>query len=202
VPDVPPFTPADPTLGRPFDRVQPGPYGDPSLSRQGPLATPHPMFRDPARQVIMPSLPPPPRVGAGLLPETSPPPRGARRFSREERDAVAPGGVVTLTQRKQDAPPPAVATLRDVARALSACWRPPQGAGAAEATVRVAFARDGTIVGAPRVTYVSVREPDLRASVRASALAAARACAPLRFTPAAASAIAGRIFAIRLIASP
>lgn len=194
VPDVPPFTPADPTLGRPYDRIQPGPYGDPSLSRQGPFAQPHPMFRDPARDVIAPTLAPPPRVGAGLLPVAPAPPR-AQPLN------LAPGPVLTRTWRG-DAAASVVATSRDVARALSACWNPPRSAGPIEATLRIAFARNGAPVGVPRVTYARVREPELRAAVRASAIAAARACAPLRFTPAAASAMAGRIFAIRLIALP
>jgi hypothetical protein len=109
---------------------------------------------------------------------------------------------VTLTRRKEAGPPGEVSTLRDVARALSRCWRPPASAGPVEITLRLSFARDGRVVGSPRVTYVKVREPALDAEVRASALYAARACSPLRFTPGAGSAMAGRIFAIRLIAFP
>lgn len=198
VPDVPPFTPANPSLGRPFDQYPSGPYGDPSLSRQGPLATPHPMFRDPARDVFTDRPAPPPVVGGGQLPLTS---KGARRGGRED-DVIPYGPTIALTQRLERGDPGEVRTLRDVARALSRCWRPPTGLGAVEATVRVAFARDGALVGTPRVTYVKVKDAARRDDVRASALAAARVCAPLRFTPRAASAMAGRIFAIRLIAFP
>ena len=194
VPDAPPFVRADPNLGRPFDQYPSGPYGDPSLSRQGPMATPHPMFRDPAKDVFTDRPAAPPTVGQGLLPLTS----------RRTPGAGAPlgGPPVALTQRKEAGAPGVVASLRDVGRALSRCWRPPAAAGAVEATLRLAFARDGRLVGAPRVTYVKVEDTALREAVRVSALAAARACAPLRFTPAAASAMAGRIFAIRLIAFP
>lgn len=195
VPDAPPFVRADPNLGRPFDQFPSGPYGDPSLSRQGPLATPHPMFRDPARDVFTDRPAAPPAVGQGLAPLTS------RRPPRFE-SAPAAGPALALTQRKETGAPGLVATARDVGRALSRCWRPPVGVGPVEATLRVAFARDGRLVGAPRVTYVRVEDEAAREDVRASALAAARACAPLRFTPAAASAMAGRIFAIRLIAFP
>ena len=195
VPDAPPFVRADPNMGRPVDQYPTGPYGDPSLSRQGSMATPHPMFRDPAREVLTDRPASPPAVGQGLLPLTS------RRAPRLDPPSAAPS--VALARRKEDGAPGEVATPRDVARALSRCWRPPAGAGAAEVTLRVAFARDGRLVGQPRVTYVKVKDAALwRDAMRASALEAARACSPLRFTPGAASAMAGRIFAIRLIALP
>lgn len=194
VPDAPPFVRADPNMGRPVDQYPTSPYGDPSLSRQGPLATPHPMFRDPAKDVLTDRPAPPPAVGQGVLPLAS--------GRAAPRAAPALGPSVALTQRKEDGTPGAVDTMRDVARALSRCWRPPVAAGPSEVTVRVAFARDGRLVGAPRVTYVKVKDAAWRDAVRASALEAARVCAPLRFTPAAASAMAGRIFAIRLIAFP
>jgi hypothetical protein len=199
-PDAPPFLRADPNMGRPFDQFPSGPYSDPSLSRQGPLATPHPMFRDPARDVIANPQPPPPAVGQGLLPLAS------RPAPRSGLGAGVLGQSEPLTRRQSAAErggaPVVIATLPDVARALGRCWRPPASAAPIEATVRLAFTRDGHVFGAPRVTYIKVREPELREAVRATILAAAGACAPLRFTPAAASAIAGRIFAIRLIAFP
>lgn len=194
-PDVPPFVPANPDFGRPVDQYPTGPYGDPSLSRQGPLATPNPMFRDPARDVFTDRPAPPPAVGRGQSPLTS-------RVAPRGGGGVPSGPAIVLTQRQEHGEPGVVATLRDVGRALSRCWRPPAAAGAVEATLRLAFARDGALVGAPRVTYVKVKDAALREEVRASALAAARRCSPLRFTPRAASAMAGRIFAIRLIAFP
>lgn len=200
VPDTPPFVRADPNMGRPFDQFPSGPYTDPSLSRQGPLAVPHPMFRDPSRDVITNPQPPPPAVGQGL------PPLVSRPAPRSGLGAGVLGESAPLTRRQSAAErggaPVVVATLPDVARALGRCWRPPASASSIEATVRLAFTRDGHVFGAPRVTYIKVREPALREAVRATALAAARDCAPLRFTPAAASAMAGRIFAIRLIALP
>lgn len=193
VPDAPPFLRADPQLGRPVDQLPSGPYGDPGLSRQGPLATPHPMFRDPAREVLTDRRAPPPSVGAGQLPLLSPPAPHA------QTPAAPPAA---LAQRKEEGAPGVVAAPRDVARALSRCWRPPPDAGLVEATIRVAYARDGRLVGEPVVSYVKVADAALRGAVRASALAAARACSPLRFTRRAASAMAGRIFAIRLLAVP
>lgn len=194
LPDATPVLRADPNMGRPVDQYPSGPYGDPSLSRQGPLATPHPMFRDPAKDVLTNRPASSSPAGQGLLPLTS------RRGPRLDAPFASP--TVALTQRKEDDAPGTVATPRDVARALSRCWRPPAEAGAVEATLRLAFARDGRLVGQPRVTYVKAKDAAWRDDVRASALAAARACSPLRFTPGAASAMAGRIFAIRLIAFP
>ena len=69
-------------------------------------------------------------------------------------------------------------------------------------TLRVSFKRDGTVIGEPTTPYVSAKDAKTRATMRAAALAAVRDCAPLRFTPGAGSAMAGRFFLFRMIALP
>lgn len=89
---------------------------------------------------------------------------------------------------------------RDVPGELRKCWTPPPAAKKREITIRIAFNRDGSVLGTPRVTYVSRELPEARkAELRRSLQEAVAACTPLRFTQGLASAIAGRPFAIRFI---
>ena len=68
-----------------------------------------------------------------------------------------------------------------------------------EITLRIAFQRDGNVLGAPRVTYVKAAGAGGPAALRAAMARGLRACTPLPFTPSLGSAIAGRIFNIRFI---
>jgi hypothetical protein len=92
---------------------------------------------------------------------------------------------------------------REIARRIGECWTPanPPPGQTYEVTLRVSFNAAGGVIGAPRIAYVKAgpRRQD-QDDLRASILDAIQACAPLRFTPALASAIAGRLFAIRFIA--
>lgn len=110
-----------------------------------------------------------------------------------------PGFTMTRTL---DRPPPApdgpIARAVDVPQAIAACWSPPGGASA-QITVRAAFARDGRVLGSPRITYVAAENADAKEALRRSLLEALARCAPLRFTPPLGKAIAGRPFAIRFI---
>ena len=87
---------------------------------------------------------------------------------------------------------------RQLAEQIAACWQPP--AASSEVTVRVAFNRQGAVIGRPRVTYVKPGQGTDRASGVGSMEQAFSRCAPLRLSADLGSAIAGRPFAIRFIA--
>ena len=88
--------------------------------------------------------------------------------------------------------------IRDVFPAVRACWDP-DGAGAAQITVRLGFRRDGTIMGAPRVTYAKAPSLQSQQAFAERVLAALHGCAPLPFSPAFGGAVAGRPFTFRFI---
>lgn len=94
-------------------------------------------------------------------------------------------------------------TLQSLYPVLAACWKIPQGLtglGRAEITTRFALRRDGSVIGAPRVTYAA-QDLDTRADriLTDATLAAIRRCTPARITPALGAAIAGRPIALRFI---
>ena len=94
--------------------------------------------------------------------------------------------------------------IRDVFRAIQACWQPPAGSGYSgqEITLRIAFRRNGEVLGQPRITYYKAgtqaeqREPFTR-SVRQ----AFERCTPLPFTDRLGGAVAGRPFIFRFVDS-
>lgn len=117
---------------------------------------------------------------------------------------LMPGAGFTMTVPVQMETPggqgDAINLPREVPAQLRKCWSPPPAAQRQEITIRIAFNRDGSAIGAPRITYVSRDLPEARkVELRRSLLDAVAACLPLRFTPGLASAIAGRPFAIRYI---
>ena len=89
--------------------------------------------------------------------------------------------------------------LRDVGPWLSQCWRAAPAPGDREITLRVAFSRDGKMIGMPKVTYLKAATPQEGDALRADLMAALQRCAPLPFTASMGSAIAGKIFNIRFI---
>jgi len=114
-----------------------------------------------------------------------------------------PEGIQGVVRPDSNAVPPRrINTLREVFRALQACWRPPGGSGYSgqEITLRLSFKRSGEVLGRPRITYYKAgtqgeqREPFTR-SVRE----AFERCTPLPFTESFGAAIAGRIFAFRFV---
>ena len=125
----------------------------------------------------------------------------------EDLPQFASGFVMTVTKRGSgfdEAGRDAVARPRDIAERLAACWRPPapQSREPREITLRLQFSASGTVIGAPRITYVKAgpqkeARPDLVASIRA----ALADCSPLRFTGSLGTAIAGYPFAIRFVAA-
>ncbi len=106
-------------------------------------------------------------------------------------------GTVRASDREGRGP---VGRIRDLFPALRACWTPPAGAAGRETTIRVAFRRDGRVLGPPRITYAGPGAPGREGErLRASIHAALDACSPLAFTPSFGQAIAGRPVAIRFV---
>ncbi len=97
----------------------------------------------------------------------------------------------------------AINRYTEVAEAIGRCWDPSAAVGNRHwgaITVRVSFKRDGSVYGVPRITYVDpLADKSAAADLRASLLQALARCAPLPFTPALGSAIAGEVFTIRFI---
>ena len=88
----------------------------------------------------------------------------------------------------------------DIARAVLACWRPPVEGG--EITVSLALRRDGSLIGAPRITYVTGGSYSKAAGEMAQTISAAiYACTPVALSAPLAAAIAGQVLRIRFAAS-
>ena len=126
------------------------------------------------------------------LPEFDVPLGGDLRLTVEDRTdaaASAPGGEVN--------------TIRDMFSALRGCWAPPERNKARQAmtiSVRLAFKRNGEILGRPHFTYVSPDTPEeTRDIYREAVRMALQRCAPLPFTAGLGAAIAGRPISIRFI---
>jgi len=101
--------------------------------------------------------------------------------------------------------PATVTTLRDVVRAIQACWQPTglEYSGQ-EITILVSFKRNGEVLGRPRITHYGAGEPNAAnrdAFVQAVRDAFAR-CSPLPFSPTLGAAVAGRPFTFRFIDAP
>jgi len=94
--------------------------------------------------------------------------------------------------------------IRDVFRAVQACWRPPSGSGYSgqELTIRLSFKRSGEVLGKPRITYYKEGTmPEQREPFTRSVQEALVRCTPLPFTDALGGAIAGRPFVFRFVDS-
>ena len=93
--------------------------------------------------------------------------------------------------------------LRDIYPAIGACWTPPPGLtklDRIEITARFNLRRDGSVIGAPRVTYATMgAETRARQFLTEATFEAIRRCTPLRLTKGFGAAIAGRPIAIRFI---
>jgi hypothetical protein len=95
---------------------------------------------------------------------------------------------------------PAVLTrFIEVGQALGRCFAPPTGFPWGSVTLRVAFKRDGSVFGVPRVPYSDAPTPDQKTELAGSLLAGLKRCTPLPISPALGAAVAGEIFAIRFI---
>jgi hypothetical protein len=94
-------------------------------------------------------------------------------------------------------------TLREVFPALTRCWRAPAGSEGSTLTVGITLRRDGTLLGAPTITYSKLTgAADAQKRFVASALAALAACTPVAITDSLGGAIAGRRIFIRFDSRP
>ncbi|RYC31808.1 hypothetical protein D3273_11815 [Lichenibacterium minor] len=97
------------------------------------------------------------------------------------------------------AAPPTLNRFVEVGQALGRCFAPPAGLGWGSITLRVAFKRDGSVFGLPRVPYSDAATPDQKSALAHSLLAGLKSCTPLPLSPSLGAAVAGEIFAIRFI---
>ena len=147
----------------------------------------------------------PPLLGPGSPDDNMPPPIGEPSPLMEDQlgdDVALPHGFSLTVPFGRGGAPPVPATLnrfREVGPALAACWTPPAAAPWSAVTVRLAFRRDGTIYGVPRVPFVGAATPEIKSELAQSLLAALKTCKPLPFSPSLGAAVAGEIFAIRLV---
>ena len=66
-------------------------------------------------------------------------------------------------------------------------------------TLRLAFTRDGAILGEPRFTFTTPAPPDVRAAYQRAAVDMLNRCTPLPITKELGGAIAGRPFVIPIV---
>ena len=96
-----------------------------------------------------------------------------------------------------------VDTIRATFPAVGSCWTPPAGLTkleTVEITVRFSLRRDGSVIGAPRVTFATAgAETRARQRLAAAAIEAIHRCTPLKLTKGFGDAVAGRPIAIRFI---
>lgn len=146
-----------------------------------------------------PAVPPPPPSRSRPVP--TPYPGGT--LGGERRD-FPQGFTMTIERPAKAREGPGddrkVKAPRDVGQQIARCWTPPEARTASEVTIRVSFTRNGSVMSAPRVTYVSPGLGADREAVRASILAALERCAPFEFTDGLGSAISGRPFTLRFVA--
>ncbi|HEX2136716.1 MAG TPA: hypothetical protein VHG30_12580 [Microvirga sp.] len=124
-----------------------------------------------------------------------------RRF---EFPPPLPEGLNGVVRPGQGGRPDAIDRIRDVFRALQACWQPPRGSGYSgqELTIRLSFKRSGEVLGQPRITYYkSGGREDEREAFTRSVRSAFERCTPLPFTARFGAAVAGRPFTFRFIDS-
>jgi hypothetical protein len=96
---------------------------------------------------------------------------------------------------------PQLDNIKDVGDALNRCWIPPspeKSRPGTQITVMITFSRNGEVMGEPRFTFITPGTPtEIRTAYQLSVAEAISRCAPMRFTPALAGAVAGRPFAMR-----
>ncbi|QGY04538.1 hypothetical protein MMSR116_23450 [Methylobacterium mesophilicum SR1.6/6] len=100
-------------------------------------------------------------------------------------------------------------TLDELYPALAACWQVPAGLGPPKAepedieiTARFALRRDGSLIGAPRITYAAGVAGDQRAILVRGTVDALARCTPVHLTRGLGRAIAGRPVALRFVYRP
>ncbi|MCO5093209.1 hypothetical protein [Bosea sp. (in: a-proteobacteria)] len=114
-------------------------------------------------------------------------------------------GEIGLIGQLSPATPPdgtgIVDRLAEIAPAISRCWTPPPLPGdltGAMVSLRFSLRRDGSLFGEPRITWETRRgDAEFQRRFSESAIAAVRACTPMRLSTGLGASIAGRPFTIR-----
>ena len=92
-------------------------------------------------------------------------------------------------------------TMDEVGTAIRACWTPPADSKDSFVTLSFSFKRDGTLIGPPRPSGISVAgDADARKKFVDAAIAAVTQCAPLEFAPALAAGMGGQVFTMQFTA--
>jgi hypothetical protein len=89
--------------------------------------------------------------------------------------------------------------LDEIGPLLSKCLQLPGDSVARpgmRVTLRIAFTRDGAILGEPRFTFTTPAPPDVKAAYQRAAVDMLNRCTPLPITKELGGAIAGRPFVI------
>jgi hypothetical protein len=89
-------------------------------------------------------------------------------------------------------------TMDEVGAAIRACWNAPAGSKGSFVTLSFSFKRDGTLIGPPRATDITVAGDDAaKKQFVDAAIAAVEQCVPLDFAPALAAGIGGQVFTLQ-----
>ena len=92
-------------------------------------------------------------------------------------------------------------TVDEVGAAIRACWSAPAGSNDSFVTLSFSFKRDGTLIGPPRVSGISVAgDADARKQFVDAAIAAVTQCVPLEFAPGLAAGMGGRVLTMQFTA--
>jgi hypothetical protein len=95
--------------------------------------------------------------------------------------------------------PAELTSVKDIAKAVEACWHPPTDGKDSSVTLRFGFKRNGSLLGPPQATAVQVKgDEKARKALIDAAVNAIGDCTPLTFSPDLAKGMAGQIFAISL----
>ena len=92
--------------------------------------------------------------------------------------------------------------LDEIGPLLSKCLQLPGDSVARpgmRVTLRIAFTRDGAILGEPRFTFTTPAPPDVQAAYQRAAVDMLNRCTPLPITKELGGAIAGRPFVIPIV---
>ena len=89
-------------------------------------------------------------------------------------------------------------TMDEVGAAIRACWNAPAGSKGSFVTLSFSFRRDGTLIGPPRPSGISVAgDAEAKKQFVDAAIAAVQSCVPLEFSPALAAGIGGQVFTLQ-----
>ena len=139
-------------------------------------------------------------LGPAAAQDLSPLDDGRDRLRELDPAPSLPEGVTGIIRPGEGERAPQIDTLTGIFHALQACWKPPAGSGLSgqEITLRIAFKRNGEVLGQPRITYYQAgNQPDQREPFTRSVREAFMRCTPLPFSDKLGAAVAGRIFTFR-----